>query len=82
MRPVECWKCHATAASTIPKTNPHDAVTDSEHEGNSRNVIHSVTTIQPELVECITPPEGTDVRAVKWRDEPAPVVVGDVTVRA
>ena len=34
-----------------------------------------------ELIECITPPDGTDVRAVQWRDDPAPVVIGEMVVR-
>jgi hypothetical protein len=53
-----------------------------DHEDRDRNVIRSVTTVRPELVQHITPPEGTDVRAVQWRDDPAPVVVGDVMIRA
>lgn len=34
-----------------------------------------------DLMESITPPEGTDVRAVQWRDDPAPVVLGETVGR-
>jgi hypothetical protein len=55
---------------------------ETEHEGSDRNVIRDVATVRPELVKHITPPEGTDVRAVQWREDPAPVVVGDVVIQA
>jgi len=35
-----------------------------------------------DLLASVTPPEGTDVRAVQGRDDPAPVVLGTVVVRA
>jgi hypothetical protein len=53
----------------------------SDRDDIDRNVICSVTTVRPELVDCITPPKGTDVRAVRWRDDPSPVAIGEVVVR-
>lgn len=35
----------------------------------------------PALIRRISPPEGTDVRAVQGKDDPRPVVVGTVVVR-
>jgi len=40
-----------------------------------------VVVREVELIECITPPDGTDVRAVQWRDDPAPVIVGEMVVQ-
>ena len=48
---------------------------------DSRSTDDALIAVQEaELIECITPPEGTDVRAVQWRDDPAPVVVGEMVV--
>jgi hypothetical protein len=53
-------------------------MTDSDREDNDKNVIRSITSVRPEQVEHITPPEGTDVRAVQGRDDSAPVAIGEL----
>lgn len=59
--------------------------TEGDHTTAGRDVHRRgdgvVVVRENSLIECITPPEGTDVRAVQWSDDPAPVVVGKMVVR-